>query len=376
MKIPLTRPYFTSDEFSEIKGVLESGWVSQGPKVKEFESLVSDYLGIENVIAVSNCTTGLHISLICSSIGKGDQVIVPDFTFPATGHSVSYVGAEPVFVDVNPTTYNIDTSKIIERINDKTKAIIPVHTFGNPAEMDKINEIAESYNLKVIEDAACGFGSEINSQKVGTFGDVGVFSLHGRKGITTGEGGLVITKDNDLANRLRSLACFGMNLDAWTRDNSNIFTIPEFTELGFNYKMSDVAAALGIAQLRKNDKIIERKNELARIWLRNLESVDGIILPEINDKARHIFQSFVINLEPNINRNYVIQKLREEGIQSQIGYYSSYVQPVYKSESKCPISLNLFKQSLALPMYYELKKEEIEYVCSKLSSIIGEFYGK
>ena len=188
MKIPLAKPFFDEEELLELQQVLDSGWVSQGPKVKEFEDAISNYLGAKHVIAVSNCTAGLHLSLLALGIGKGDEVLVPDFTFPATGHSVLYCGATPIFIDADLQTYNLDVNKIEEKITENTKAIIPVHTFGQPANMDKVKRIAEKYDLFIVEDAACALGAKWNDSFVGTIGDLGCFSLHARKEITTGEG--------------------------------------------------------------------------------------------------------------------------------------------------------------------------------------------
>jgi len=263
--IPLTRPYFDSEELEEIQKVLDSGWVTQGPKVKEFEDKIADYLGVKYAIAVTNCTSALHLALLCIGIKGGDEVLVADYTFPATGHAVLYCRAKPVFVDTDLKTYNINPELIEEKITERTKAIIPVHTFGQPAKMDKIMEIAEDYNLKVIEDAACALGAKYKNRYAGTIGDIGCFSFHARKGITTGEGGMVVTNNKNLAEKIRMLSVFGMT-SAWDREKSAEFMIPEFTELGYNYKMSDITAAVGVAQLRKLDRIIERKRELAKYW--------------------------------------------------------------------------------------------------------------
>jgi dTDP-4-amino-4,6-dideoxygalactose transaminase len=218
-KIPLLRPYFNSEELEEIQKVLDSGWVSQGPKVKEFEEKIAEYLGVKYAIAVTNCTSALHLALLSLGIKKDDEVLVADFTFPATGHSVLYCGANPIFVDVDLKTYNLNPELIEEKISDKTKAIIPVHTFGQPAEMDAIMEIAEDHNLKVIEDAACALGAKYKNKFAGTIGDIGCLSFHARKGITTGEGGMAVTNNKDLADKIRNLSLFRnlLNLDITTK---------------------------------------------------------------------------------------------------------------------------------------------------------------
>jgi len=369
--IPLTRPYFDEEEIEEIKGVLDSGWVSQGPKTKEFEEAFAKYVGAKYAIAVTNCTAALHLSLLAIGVGKGDEVLVADFTYPATAHSVLYCGAKPIFIDVDPKTYNIDPELIEEKITEKTKAIIPVHIFGQPADMEPIMEIAENYGLRVIEDAACAHGAKYKNKFAGTIGDAGCFSFHARKGMTTGEGGMVVTNDRKLADEVRSLSIYGIT-STWDREKSEEFIIPRFVKLGFNYKMSDISAAVGIVQLRKLEKMIERRRELARYWDENLQNLELIEPPYCSEDVRHVYQSYVALVDKRINRNKLIERLRKEGIQTQIGTYACHVQPVYKSEQKCPNSLDIFNRSLALPMYYKLKGEDIDIVVAHLKAALGE----
>jgi len=369
--IPLTRPYFDSEELEEIQKVLDSGWVTQGPKVEEFEDKITEYLGIKHAIAVTNCTSALHLALISIGVKRGDEVLVADFTFPATGHAVLYCGAKPVFVDVDLKTYNINPSLIKDRITNRTKAIIPVHTFGQPAEMDKIMEIAEEYNLKVIEDAACALGARYKNKYAGTIGDIGCFSFHARKGITTGEGGMVVTDNKDLAEKIRNLSVFGMT-SAWDREKSDKLIISKFTDMGYNYKMSDITAAVGVAQLRKLYKIIRRKRELARHWDDKLEEIEFIEPPYVSENVLHVYQAYVALVDKRINRNKLIKKLMEKGIQTQIGTYASHIQPVYNSKDKCPNSLEIFNRSLALPMYYMLGEEDIDMAAMHLKKALED----
>jgi len=371
LDIPLALPYFDEEEIEEIKEVLDSGWVSQGPKTKEFEEVFAKYVGAKYAIAVTNCTAALHLSLLAIGVGKGDEVLVADFTYPATAHSVLYCGAKPIFIDVDPKTYNIDPELIEEKITEKTKAIIPVHTFGQPADMEPIMEIAEDYGLRVIEDAACAHGAKYKNKFAGTIGDTGCFSFHARKGMTTGEGGMVVTNDRKLADEIRSLSIYGIT-STWDREKSEEFIIPRFVKLGFNYKMSDISAAVGIVQLRKLEKMIERRRELARYWDENLQNLELIEPPYCSEDVRHVYQSYVALVDKRINRNKLIERLRKEGIQTQIGTYACHVQPVYKSEQKCPNSLDIFNRSLALPMYYKLKGEDIDIVVAHLKAALGE----
>lgn len=368
--ISLARPYFDSEELHEIKKVLDSGWVSQGPKAKEFEDKVADYVGAKYAIAVTNCTAALHLALLSLGVGQGDEVLVADYTFPATGHSVLYCGAKPVFVDVNTDTYNINCDNIEEQITESTKAIIPVHTFGQPAEMDKIVKIAHDYNLKIVEDAACSLGAKYRNKYAGTIGDVGCYSFHARKGITTGEGGMVVTDDKNLAEKLKYLSVFGMK-SAWDREKYQVPTIPEFLDVGYNYKMSDITAAVGVAQLKKIDKIIEKKEKLAKYWNEQLEDIDFISKPYVENNVRHVYQSYVTLIDKRKSRNKLISILAKHGIQTQIGTYASHIQPVYNSRHKCPNSLDIFNRAMALPLYYTLEEEDIDFITKTIKELVG-----
>ncbi len=370
-RIPLAKPYFDQEELEEIKTVLDSGWVSQGPKVKELEDKIASYLGVKYAIAVTNCTAALHLALLSIGIKKGDEVLVADFTFPATGHSVLYCGARPVFIDVKLDTYNIDPELIEEKITNRTKAIIPVHAFGQPADMDEIIKISKDHNLKVIEDAACALGAKYKEKNAGTIGDIGCFSFHARKGITTGEGGMAVTNDKNLAEKMRHLSVFGMT-SAWVREKSDEFVVPKFTEAGYNYKMSDITAAVGVAQIRKLEKIIERKKELAKYWNEKLNEIELIESPYVNNNVRHVYQSYVSLVDKRINRNKLIESLLKKNVQTQIGTYASHIQPVYNSPDKCSNSFEIFERSLALPMYFMLREEDIDMVAKHLKTALEE----
>jgi perosamine synthetase len=363
--LPLMRPYFDQEELDEIKGVLDSGWVSQGPKVREFEERVCDYTGAKHAIALANCTTALHISLLALGVKKGDEVIVSDYTFPATGHAVMYCGAKPVFADVRMDTYNIDPELMKKNITKRTRAVIPVHAFGLPCDMDALNEVAEERGIKVVEDAACAFGAKWRGRQAGTMGDVGCYSFHARKGLTTGEGGMVVTDDAKLAERMRGYSVFGMTT-AWEREKGRRFQIPKFMYLGFNYKLSDIAAAVGVVQLRRLDKVLRRKRALARYWSEKLEGMPGIAPPTENRGAFHVYQSYVAVLDKGLKRDRLIERLKLMGVQAQIGTYASHVQPVYHSRDRCPNSLELFKRAIALPHYYTMSESDIDKAAARL----------
>jgi len=369
--IPLSRPYFNAAEIKEVKKVLESGWVTQGQKVKEFEKKFAQYIGVKYAVACSSCTTALHLALLSLGVKKGDEVIVADFTFPATGHAVLYCDAKPIFVDVNPKTYNIEPRLVEKAISKRTKAIIPVHTFGQCARMPEIMEIADKFEIPVIEDAACAHGSKFYGKKAGSFGRISCFSFHARKNLVTGEGGMILTNDEKIACKARYLSTFGMT-SAWEREKTRKFIVPVFKDVGFNYKLSDIAAAIGIAQLRKLDEMITRKRQLAKVWDEQLSKLDYINQPFVDEGAFHVYQSYVAVTDKRINRNKLIYLLKQRGIQTQIGTYASHVQPVYHSRQKLPNSLLLFKQTIALPLFFTLKENEIEWAAKKISKALKE----
>lgn len=301
--------------------------------------------------------------MLAIGVKNGDEVLVADYTFPATGHSVLYCGAKPIFIDINPKTYNLDPDLIQEKITPRTKAIIPVHTFGQPADMDPIMEIAQRNNLKVVEDAACAFGAKYKNRYTGTIGHIGCFSFHARKGLTTGEGGMLVTNDKNYAEKMRMLSTFGMT-SAWDRKGKIV--IPQFTDMGFNYKLSDINAGVGVAQLKRLPESIKRRRYLAEYWDKKIEHLEFIKAPIRYKDAFHIFQSYVAMIDSKVDRNQLMQRLFDVGIQTQIGTYASHVQPIYHSTQECPNSLDVFNRSLALPFYLSMTEDDIDYVAQHL----------
>jgi len=381
--VPLSRLWIDKNELNEVKSVLSSGWLTKGPKNLELEKMVGEYLGVKHVICTSSCTTALHLAILGLNLetenkkGEQSEILVADYTYPATGHSVLYCGLKPVFVDVDPKTYNMDYKDLKKKINKKrTKAIIVVHTFGQSADMEKIMKIVNKNNIPVIEDAACALGSKYKGQYCGTIGKIGCFSLHATKGISSGgEGGLLVTNDDEIALRARSLGSFGLN--TWSREVSKEFNIPIFESIGFNYKMSDLAASVGIAQFKKLDKIIKKKNALARYWNKRLKEIDYISAPYIRKGKGNIhnYQGYSCLVSPTVDRNKLIQLLKDNGVQCQIGTYSSYIQPCYNNENdNCVISEDIYNRSIRLPMFYKLKKEEIDYVIDVLKEIRNKVF--
>lgn len=367
LKVPLSKPCF---DFEEVKSILQpfkTGWVSDGPLVKEFEDKFAKYLGVEHSVAVSSCTAGLHLSLLALGIGGGDEVIVPDFTHPSTGHSVFYVGATPILVDIDVNTFNIDVSKIEDAVTKKTKAIVPVHLFGNPANMGAIMEIAESRDLKVVEDAACAHGAEYDGKKIGGIGDLTCFSFHGRKILTTGEGGMITTNDGELAEKLKLLRSHGMSIPAWKREDE--FQLAGFVERGYNYRLSDIQAAVGLVQLKKLDDFVKERRKLAKHYNYMLEYMP-FQTPVVEEKGKHSYQSYVVLLDPKINRNEKIIELRKRGVGCQIGTYSLHMQKTFpKQKGKFKNSLEAFERSLAIPMYNGMHEEHFYKVFEEIDEV-------
>lgn len=375
--IPLSRLWIDKNEINEVKKVLDSGWLTKGPKNVELEKMISEYLGVKHVICTSSCTTSLHLAIvslgIINRIDEIGEILVSDYTYPATGHSVLYCGMKPVFVDIDSKTYNIDIHDLKKKFSkEKTRAIIVVHAFGQSADMDKIMEFANKENIPVIEDAACALGSKFKGQFCGTIGKIGCFSMHATKGVSSGgEGGLLVTNDDEIAKQARSLGSFGLK-STWEKEISKDFDIPIFENIGFNYKMSDVAAAVGIAQFKKIDKIIKKKNSLARYWNKKLKEINYISAPYVRKGKGnlHNYQGYSCLVSPSINRNKLIQLLKEKDIQTQIGTYSSFIQPCYNNLlDNCSTSLDVYNRSIRFPLFYKLKNQDIDYIIEILKEI-------
>ena len=359
-------PNITEQDIAAVADVLRSGMLVQGENVAALENEIAEFLGIKNVVAVSNGTATLHLALVAHNIGAGDEVIVPAFSYVATANVVEIVGAKCVFVDVEKDTFNIDVSKIEQAITPQTKAIIPVHEFGLACDISAIMKIAEKHNLIVIEDAACALGAAENEKNVGTFGHVGSFSLHPRKAVTSGEGGLITTDDDKLAERFRILRNHGIRMSDGKMN---------FVAAGFNYRMTDFQAALVRGQFAKVVEIIAKRNELAKIYFDELKTVEGINLPKIPLDKNHTWQTFHITLDEKIDRDNVIVKLKERGIGTNYGaqcipsqiYYSEKYN--LNCQKDYPNALNAYKKGLALPIYEKLQPEDIKTISTKIKDI-------
>ena len=356
--IKLAKPNIPEEAIEKAVEVLRSGNLVQGKYVKEFEKSLCSYLNVENAVVVSSGTAALHLALLVLDIKKGDEVIVPAFTFPATANVVEIVGAKPVFVDINLSDFCIDTAKIEEKITSNTKVIIPVHEFGQAAKMDDIINVAQKYNLKIIEDAACALGAEFNEQKVGTFGDFGCFSFHPRKAITTGEGGMIVTNNDDLAEKTRILRNHGIEYANGTMD---------FIATGLNYRMTDFQAVLGLGQMEELEKDIENRIELAREYNKQLSHIKWIITPESFTNRKMVYQTYHILMNKKTDRDDLIQYLRDNDVEVNYGAQALNCVQYYKkkyslnNESFIEAS-NAFYNGIALPIGNHISSEDINLI--------------
>ena len=366
--IRLAKPLLDADEIKEIESVMATGYLTQGPKVIEFEQLVAQYVGVQEAIATTSATTALHLTLAALEIGPGDEVLVPDFTFPASANVVVQQGAVPVLVDIDLDTFTVNVDDLASKVSTKTKAIMPVHAFGLAANMKPILELAQAKGLEVIEDAACAIGTTYYDQPCGSFGTTGCFSFHPRKVITTGEGGMITTNDTKLAERLRLLRNHGGQKQA----HQSVFVAA-----GYNYRLSDVLAAIGVAQMRKLEKLINRKKELAKIYDEKLKNFPEVKVTSVPPWGGQVNQSYVVVLDDKTDRNKVIEEMKQKGIETTLGTYALHVQPFFCKEYGYKIgeiknSYKAFCHSLTLPLHYEMNNMDIELVINCLNESISK----
>jgi perosamine synthetase len=373
--IPVARPYVGLEEEAAVAEVLRSGWLSQGPRVAEFEAAFAAYVGAPHAVAVSSCTTALHLSLVALGIGVGDEVICPSLSFIATANAIAYTGARPVFADIDPETYNLDPARIEEAISRRTRAILVVHQVGLPAALNEILAVASRYGLPVIEDAACALGSEYFGRRIGMpHGIVACFSFHPRKILTTGEGGMVTTADADLAERIRRLRQHAMSASDVMRHTARQVVFETYDEMGYNYRMTDLQAAVGLVQLRRFDRLLERRRYLAARYSRHLERVPWLKTPEESAGARHNFQSYMVRLRPDapVSRETLMQALLERGISTRRGVMAIHREVPYQEEKwkvSLPETEAAANSTVILPLFHQMTEEEEDYVVESISQV-------
>ncbi len=354
--IPVARPMIGAEEKEAVLQVLDSGMLAQGERVAAFEKAFADYIGVRHAVAVSSGTTALHLALLAHGIGPGDEVITTSFTFIATANSILYVGAKPVFVDIEPDTFCIAPNQIEARITPRTKAILPVHLFGHPAEMDAIVEIAGRHGLAIIEDAAQAHGAEYHGRKVGSFG-TGIFSFYPTKNMTTGEGGMVTTDDDTLAERLRLLRNHGM-------PRRYVHEV-----LGYNFRMTDIAAAIGIAQLRRLDEFNRARIANAEYLSQHLHKV---VTPAVRPGVRHVFHQYTVRVPAA--RDEAVDKLREAGIGTGIYYpIPIHQQSLYRRigyDDVLPETERAAREVLSLPVHPSLTRSDLDKIVQAVEALL------
>lgn len=361
--IRLSEPDIGPDEIRAVVEVLKSGQLTQGDQTPRFENAFANFVGTDGAVAVSSATTGLELALWSLGVGVGDEVIVPDFSWPATGNAVIARGATPVFADIQLDTFCINVEHARTLISGRTKAIMPVHAFGHMADMSKINEMASTHGISVIEDAACAFGSYQNKMHAGLFGDLGVFSFHPRKIITTGEGGMVVARSAKTLERAKL-----------GRTHGAIRTGPfaEFIDFGFNFRMTEFQAALGTIQVTRGEKMLADRRANADYLSGCLASSDLLTLPSERAGFVHSFQSYVVLLDESLDRSLILDFLQARGIESTLGTYSMSSQPSFQKIIGSPLGLGLeksrlaFRKAISLPMHSRLTLTQIEYVADSL----------
>ena len=361
--IPLAEPFIGERELKYVTECIKTRWISSlGSYVIRFEEEFADYCGTKYGISTSNGTTALHLALVALGISDGDEVLIPDMTFIATANAVRYCGAEPVFVDIEPITWNMDPNDIKKRITPKTKAIIPVHTYGHPCDMDPIIEIADSNDLLVIEDAAEAHGAEYKGKKVGSIGDVACFSFYGNKIITTGEGGMITTNNEEFTKKAKMLRDHAMS-------EKNRYW---HTDLGFNYRLTNIQAAIGVAQLEKIDEIIDIKRKNAKYYNSLFKDVERIVTPPEEKWAKSVYWMYSILVEDDfgVDRDLLMKKLGEKGIDTRPFFYPIHSQPPYaNAKADFPISEEISKKGINLPSSPYLNQDEIEYIAETTLSL-------
>ncbi|MGB0165235.1 MAG: DegT/DnrJ/EryC1/StrS family aminotransferase [Luteibaculum sp.] len=362
--IPIAKPFLGEEEAALAREAILSGWVTQGPKVKQFEQDFCAFTGAKHAVAVSNCTTALHLAMVVSEIGIGDEVICPSMSYVATANSVRYVGATPVFAEVNQE-YNLDIEDVKRKITRKTKAILLVHQIGMPADIDAYSDLCAERNLTLIEDAACAIGSAYKGNKIGSHSNLVCFSFHPRKVITTGDGGMIATQSEEIADKLRLLRQHGMSVNDRVRHESKKVIEEDHVVLGYNYRLTDIQAAVGIEQLKRLPGIIEERRKIAQVYHDAFKDLPGIVLPLENPGYFSNYQSYSVWLKDydKAFRDQVMQNLLDQGIATRRGIMTAHRETAYQGfTADLPLSEHFADTSICLPLFVPMSQADIQAV--------------
>lgn len=377
--IQISLPSLDIEEWEAIKEPILTGWLTQGPKVSQFEKMFAEKHGVEHALATTSCTTALHLALVALGIGPGDEIIVPAFTWIATANVIEYVGAKPVFCDVSKETYNIDVSQVEKLITEKTKAIIAVHLFGLCADMDPLKELCQKHSLFIIEDAACAAGASYKGETAGALGDIGCFSFHPRKVITTGEGGMCTTNDAQLAEKMNCLRNHGASVSEEQRHHGpKPYILADFNVLGFNYRMTDLQGAVGVVQMEKLDRLISERQMWADWYSKQLQDIPWIIPPKESEEYSHSFQAYVCYIDENISpmsRNDIMEYLQKKGISTRPGTHAVHMLNYYAEKynfrpEDFPMARDCDQYTIALPLHNKMSVEDYRYVINEIKQIV------
>jgi dTDP-4-amino-4,6-dideoxygalactose transaminase len=388
--IPYCQHSISNAEIAEVLDTLQSNWLTKGPKTLQFETALAEYIGCKHVVALSSCTAALHLALRVYNLQPEDEVITTPMTFVATAEVCEYIGIKPVFVDISPTDFNIDPNNIKNAITDKTKAIMPVHYGGIPCDLQAIYDIADTYGLQVIEDAAHAIGTKYRGAKIGSHGSLTAFSFYPTKNMTTGEGGAIATNDEEIANRLRVLSLHGISKDAWKRYSSEGQWYYEINELGYKYNFTDLQAAIGLHQLKQLDDFNRRREELAKTYYHALVGTPGIDFPQyyhdyFADRAAsgdyncwHLMVMMVDATRLTIDRNQFIELLKAKNIGTSVHFIPLHIQPYYVNKygyqpEDYPIAYDIYQKIISIPLYPKMTNEQVNYVIDSIREIANNY---
>ncbi len=377
--LPPFAPCLGKEEYEEVLDTLRSGWLTMGPKTRRFEEAFAEYVGAQHAIAVSSCTAGLHLALVAGGIGPGDEVITTPLTFCSTANVIVHQGATPVLADVRPDTLNIDPREIQRRITPRTRAVIPVHLAGQPCQMDEIRSVADEHGLLLIEDAAHATGAEYRGRKIGTFGDVTVFSFYATKNLTTGEGGMICTEDQDLAEKMRILRLHGISQDAWKRYTDKGSWYYEVLLPGYKYNMTDLQAALGLHQLARQEEFLRVRERYARIYAEAFADLPEIRAPFVKSHVRHAWHLYIVQLDLQrltIDRGEFIEALRRENVGASVHFIPLHLHPFYQGRyglqrGDFPVAETAYEGIVSLPLYPRMTEEDVNDVVQAVKKVIS-----